>query len=479
MPESENLSAPIVDLRDVYVEFPFNTGSAKGKKALQSEAKKGVSGAIDSESGAPFRKEKSKYYAAALSGVNLTINSGDRIGLIGHNGAGKSTLIRVISGLLEPSRGHILVRGLIASTISTTFGFDMQLTGRENIVRRGLMMRMSMDQVKRKVDDIISFAELGHYIDMPMGTYSSGMRARLGFAVTTSVDADVLVMDEWIGAGDPRFIEKCEARLAELIDRSRILILASHNHSLLKKTCNRFVVLDKGQIVEAGKFEDLQNSGKIQKTTKEKLIDVRSELRDLRAEHRQTIKELDQIKIKYEASKGVESDIETLKFEHQQAVNKVNQANADQVNLLKEKLVDVRSELRDLRVEHREVLKELDQAASANQKLKDDSLAMRDLKEEHQKALRKLSESNVLRVNTVKKKLIDVRTELRELRVEHRKKIREFAELKRNSDLENEKLKSVESENSTLKISLKETEARVLKLEEDAEKLLGTMTSFD
>jgi ABC-type multidrug transport system ATPase subunit len=172
----------------------------------------------------------------------------------------------------------------------------MQLTGRENIIRRGLMMRMSMEQVREKLDEIMEFAELGSYIDMPMQTYSSGMRARLGFAVTTSVDADVLVMDEWIGAGDARFIEKCEQRLSELIDRSRILVLASHNHKLLERACNRFAVLDKGRVEDYGDFEQLKDAGAVRETSSEKLDTLRKRFVGLKRENRQLKKQIDALK---------------------------------------------------------------------------------------------------------------------------------------------------------------------------------------
>ncbi|CAM3723167.1 ATP-binding cassette domain-containing protein [Litorimonas haliclonae] len=334
MPDYDDLNAPLVKLNGVYVEFPFHSDATKGVKTLRGENAASHESGIDSESGAPFRKENSKYLATALGDINMTIKSGDRLGLMGHNGAGKSTLIRVISGLLEPSRGEIMVRGRIASTISTTFGFDMRLTGRENIIRRGLMMRMPVNDVYKGIEDIISFAELGHYIDMPMGTYSSGMRARLGFAVTTSVDADVLVMDEWIGAGDPRFIEKCEERLSEMIGRSRILILASHNHKLLEKTCNKFAVLNKGRIERQGDFEAMQETGAIKKTTTEKLADLRKDFRSMKAEKRKLWLEFEKLKPSGATDK---SAFEKLQLENRKLREQLK-SRRDQLQQLKSRL---------------------------------------------------------------------------------------------------------------------------------------------
>ena len=131
----------------------------------------------------------------------------------------------------------------------------MRQSGRENILRRGLMMRMKRSEIKAATEDIIEFAELGAYIDLPMSTYSAGMRTRLGFAITTSVEADIIIMDEWIGAGDRRFAERAQERLKTTIERSQILILATHKEGMMKRTCNRTIVLDKGKVLADGGLE--------------------------------------------------------------------------------------------------------------------------------------------------------------------------------------------------------------------------------
>lgn len=248
---------PFISLDNIRVEFPFQTDAAKGVRSVKGEGQE----ELDSQAGARFKTQGRRVVAAALDGISLEIRSGDRLGLVGHNGAGKSTLIRVLSGLLEPTSGRVLTVGKVASTISTTFGFDARITGRENILRRGLMMGFSVDETREKTKEILDFAELGRYADMPMRTYSSGMRARLGFAITTAADADILVMDEWIGAGDPRFIEKCEERLEELIGRTRILVLATHRESLIDRVCNRVALLEKGRIRELPSETSLDSEG--------------------------------------------------------------------------------------------------------------------------------------------------------------------------------------------------------------------------
>lgn len=234
-----------IHLNKVGVDFIVHKGAVKAARdASNSDS--------DSAVGARFQKVGRRYVASALNGITMKIRPGDQVGLAGHNGSGKSTLLRVLSGSLEPTRGSVTVTGRIATMMSTTFGFNMQQTGHENILRRGLMMRMTHKEIKAKTTEIVEFAELGAYIDLPMSTYSAGMRTRLGFAITTAVDADIVIMDEWIGAGDARFAERAQERLTQTINRSQILILATHNEGLMRRTCNKTVILDKGEVLAAG-----------------------------------------------------------------------------------------------------------------------------------------------------------------------------------------------------------------------------------
>lgn len=239
-----------VDLKKVGVDFLVHQGTVKSSQSLLSQGDSG-------STGANFKKINGRLVASALDGVTLKLTPGDRVGLIGHNGSGKTTLLRVLSGTLEPTRGSVTIVGRIAALMSTTFGFAPNQTGRENIYRRALMMCVPKHEIESHVDDIIEFAELGAYIDMPMNTYSAGMRARLGFGITTAVDADVVLMDEWIGAGDARFAERAQQRLKETLARSRILVLASHKAALLRRTCNKVGVMEKGKLIAFGGLEIL------------------------------------------------------------------------------------------------------------------------------------------------------------------------------------------------------------------------------
>lgn len=185
---------------------------------------------------------------SALSNVSFTAAPGERIGLIGANGAGKTTLLRMLMGVYEPDAGKIVRRGRTASLINTTLGMDMYLSGYHNIFMRGQYMGMTDSQIAALVPEVEEFCELGDALHDPIRTYSSGMMARLAFGVATILEADIYLMDEWIGAGDGRFFDKANKRMEKLISKESILILASHSDQLISQWCNRVIVLDKGKV---------------------------------------------------------------------------------------------------------------------------------------------------------------------------------------------------------------------------------------
>src|SRR5262249_1177082 len=188
----------------------------------------------------------------ALQGIDLDLQDGCRLALLGHNGAGKTTLLRTIAGIYHPTAGRISAEGRRVPLFDLGLGFDEEATGIENIMLRGLLMGLKRAEIEKKVPEIAEFSDLGEFIDLPVRTYSSGMMLRLMFAIATNVEADVLLMDEWIATGDQDFIDKANLRLNTLIDQSRILVLASHNLELLQNLCNRGVVLDGGRLVFDG-----------------------------------------------------------------------------------------------------------------------------------------------------------------------------------------------------------------------------------
>jgi lipopolysaccharide transport system ATP-binding protein len=179
----------------------------------------------------------------ALSNVTLHLQDGDRLGVMGPNGAGKSTLLRTLAGVYQPTSGKIEIKGRIASLIDISLGMDSEASGYENIRMRGIMMGLSLRQIKSMEEEIADFSGLGDFLYMPIRTYSTGMHMRLGFAVSTAVDADIILMDEWLSVGDSEFILKAEKRLEDFIKRSSILVIASHSEDLIQKTTNQILNL--------------------------------------------------------------------------------------------------------------------------------------------------------------------------------------------------------------------------------------------
>ncbi len=180
----------------------------------------------------------------ALDSLSLKLKDGDRLGVMGPNGAGKSTLLRTIAGIFEPTAGAIKVEGKIASLIDISLGMNPEATGLENIRMRGVMMGLSLKQIKNLEEEIADFTELGQFLHMPTHTYSTGMHMRLGFAVSTTVPADIILMDEWLSVGDNEFLKKAEIRLHDYIKKSSILIIASHSEILISKLTNQILRLE-------------------------------------------------------------------------------------------------------------------------------------------------------------------------------------------------------------------------------------------
>ena len=188
----------------------------------------------------------------ALEDVSLTLEHGDRVGLVGPNGAGKTTLLRVLAGAYEPARGTVERHGRTASLLSVSLGINPEATGYENIMTRGLFLGLLPEQVRARTEEIAAFTELGDYLAMPVHTYSAGMRLRLAFAVCTSFEPEILLMDEWLGVGDRAFVEKAQRRLEEFVERAGILVLASQNSGLLQRVCTTGVLLDAGRVKACG-----------------------------------------------------------------------------------------------------------------------------------------------------------------------------------------------------------------------------------
>lgn len=196
----------------------------------------------------------------ALKHVSFDVKRGEVMGLIGHNGAGKSTLLKVISGILKPTEGSVIVRGNVAPMLELGSGFDFDMTGRENIFLNGAILGYSEDFLKSKYDEIVAFSEIGPFIDMPLRNYSSGMVARLAFSVATVVVPEVLIVDEVLAVGDAEFQEKSRKRMMELMSGGTTVLFVSHSMEQIRQMCNRVVWLENGYVTELGKTQEVCDS---------------------------------------------------------------------------------------------------------------------------------------------------------------------------------------------------------------------------
>lgn len=209
-----------------------------------------------SATGGRIEGQGKRQVVRALDGVSFALGPGDRLGLIGTNGAGKTTLLKVLYGIFEPTIGSVAVQGRVDALFNINLGFRREATGRRNIELRGLINGWTRSQIDERMDEIIGFSELGEFIDVPYKTYSQGMAARLAFATATSFSPEILLMDEWIGAGDPKFQNKAKERMNSMVEKAGIIVLASHNAAILRATCSHGLVMERGKATFLGPVED-------------------------------------------------------------------------------------------------------------------------------------------------------------------------------------------------------------------------------
>lgn len=203
-----------------------------------------------------FLKREIKYDEFwALQHVSFEVNKGDRLGILGLNGAGKSTLLKIIVGVYKPTEGKVTKKGKIAPMLELGAGFDPQYTGKENVFLYGSVLGLRKDFLEEKYDEIVEFSELGKFMDVPLKNYSSGMKARLGFAIATVVEPDILILDEVLSVGDARFRKKSEKRIMEMFDKGVTVLFVSHSLEQVRRLCNKAILLEKGTIIASGDTE--------------------------------------------------------------------------------------------------------------------------------------------------------------------------------------------------------------------------------
>jgi len=246
-----------VRLDHVTVDIPvFDAGSRSFRKSFfVNKISKLVSRSEANVGGSMQRDQKGVIVIRALDSVSLTLNDGDRLALIGHNGAGKTSLLRVICGIYEPTAGTAVIRGRLMPLFNMMEALAPDAKGSEMIRVRGALLGLSEAEIESKVEEITEFCQLGDYIDMPVRTYSTGMLVRLMFAITTATTADILVMDEFIGAGDAAFFERAKARMERFVEKASVLVVATHSPDTARQWCNKGVLMQHGRMLEIGPVE--------------------------------------------------------------------------------------------------------------------------------------------------------------------------------------------------------------------------------
>ena len=232
----------MIDVRDVTMRFRMNTDKILSlKEYVTRKIKRSI--------------EYSDF--TALNHVSFSVEEGETLGIIGHNGAGKSTMLKVISGILKPTEGSVITKGVIAPMLELGSGFDMDLTGRENIFLNGAILGYTEEFLKNKFDEIVAFSELDQFIENPIRTYSSGMMARLAFSIASVVEPEILIVDEILSVGDADFQKKSRARMMDLMGHGTTVLFVSHDMGQIREMCNRVVWLEHGKIVMSGKVNEV------------------------------------------------------------------------------------------------------------------------------------------------------------------------------------------------------------------------------
>lgn len=251
----------------------------------------------------------------AIDRLDLKLPEGEVIGILGKNGSGKSTILKMVTGVVYPTEGDILVRGKVSALLELTAGFDGELTGRENIYLKGYSMGMIKNEISEKIDDIIDFSELGEYIEQPVRMYSSGMKARLGFAIAVNIDPDILVVDEALAVGDEIFREKCMKRMDKFRDEGKTILFVSHSLPQMRSFCTKGIWIHEGKLIASGEIDEIGNMYKhyLNGVSVEKILDDIEKYKDL-VEIKQSLTDINMFGDSVELKGYVEIEPENKKF---------------------------------------------------------------------------------------------------------------------------------------------------------------------
>lgn len=244
---------PSINLENVSLTFPIYDSDSRSLTRSVSRVVP-VGGVI--------KREKGKRTSIlALDSITASFQNGDRVALLGHNGAGKTSLLKLLAGFYEPTSGTLKREGKVSALLNLMAGLDVNMNGYENILLCGMLYGLSRQQVESRISEIAEFSELGAYLDMPVRLYSSGMVLRLAFSICTSIDCEILLLDEWVGAGDEGFIQKTKERLSDMIFKSTIMVFATHNPEAARMLCNKGIYLEHGRLLKYGDVEEVLDFG--------------------------------------------------------------------------------------------------------------------------------------------------------------------------------------------------------------------------
>ena len=242
------MASNYIELKNVTVDIPIFDSNRSLRRALYTKYVGKLGGEIHQSS-------RKHVFVRALHDISFRIEEGDRLGLVGHNGAGKSTLLNVLAGIYQPHSGTIIMNGKVTPLFNPNLGLDIDDTGYENIYTRGILLGLTRREINQQIDEIAELTGLGDYLSMPVRTYSSGMKVRLAFAISTSIKPEILLIDEVFGAGDAEFMDRARKRMVSLLDQSSIVIMATHSDELIREFCNKSLLLEGGRVKYFGSTE--------------------------------------------------------------------------------------------------------------------------------------------------------------------------------------------------------------------------------